>query len=726
MAVRLTKRYIAKVYTSAGAYIGMLPQLAADPSYNQNIMTTFAQMELTVQQNEPDAKTVGGNIIRVWEFSTYYPNGIKIFDGYISKWKTVIGTDENIVLTCISQGQDLSQYVVEAGDTAYITQNTDDGSTFNAGPFGGGATNVIMQTFTVAANTVIGGVTVEISTAVGDAAQLYVAIRSTTGTPAPGSDPTIMSGTVNLAGGLNKVQQKVTFNAPSTLNTGTTYYIIVEWSGSQVMPVYASSANPYANGTVWQANGVNFFNTATQNSGYDLWFTIWQHGGSIIGTYTSVDPSYMLTDIMNNYISRGGLIQIPGNPITPLFTLPFTDGNVPGAFWGCAFAQTFTPATNQTINIVQLDLGTTSGTIFGIQVALCKGNPALDQVNVISGSESYTFGGSNVQLATTNFRNVTSTAANILGLSFSTPQNLTAGQQYYFLIQFGQGGFGNLVFKGGTSSDTPASPWGNMYYALQTFNNGSTGMTFHSTTPTFFINLGYVNPVPANLDSGFANTGVTTTYTFKQQTMLQAIQAIANLAPFDWYWYVDPATSTLVFKESSATADVKLIKGRHINELPMESTIENIINVVYFTGGDNGAGTSTNVSVKKTNAIGSNRVGLAQISDNRVSGTGGTAVGGTIAQDFINQHQSATYITDVVVQDETMDTSLLVLGKMVGYEGFGDYVDALVLQIVGRQKQPDQVTLQVGTLPVRQSLEVQQIVSNLAYLQTVNNPSTPS
>jgi len=268
---------------------------------------------------------------------------------------------------------------------------------------------------------------------------------------------------------------------------------------------------------------------------------------------------------------------------------------------------------------------------------------------------------------------------------------------------------------------------------FKTFYSSSTiNAAYVNDDPSFVMNdlvtnynkLGGSITVPVG---GYSNTNTLATYTFKMQTILQAIQATVALAPANWYWYVDPATGVLQFAKANTVADITIIRKRHINEIDIEATKENIKNTAYFTGGDDGTATSTNILVKVSKALGGNRVGLALLSDNRVnSATGGTVTAKLIAQNYLNVNNSEQYIANAIIQDQTMDINLLKLGLMVGFSGFGNFVDNLLLQIVGVNYQSDQAILQLGTLPKRDTAVVAAIQAGLQYAQTVANPSTPS
>lgn len=590
--VIIQKTYEYKVFSPTGTYKGLLQNVLPDFNYNQNMYTTFAQLEITVAQSAdtsnqqpPYLTTEGGsplttedgkyilvervpdvvgstnsgaliandNLIVVYEYSIYYPNGLQVFSGYISKWKAVYGSDNNIVVTCISNGQDLSQYVVTSGSSS-------------------------------------------------------VAL------------------------------------------------------------------------------------------------------------------------------------------------LPLSDTAQPGGTWGTAFAQIITPSTTLTFQQIQLFLGCSSGSTF-VTAQLCLGNPANDSITIMGGIETYNFGSGNSLIDTTNTVNINNPTPATQTFTFPSVHTLVSGGSYYVLLNFLSFEFGNLLLQGAGAADLPFSytNFGQEYQAIGIANNSTFSMAYNSSYPAMYLNLlattGSTNAAYSLTDpssiltsimssyiaaggdvsmpvGGYLPTGVLQTYTFKVQTLQQAITTLQSLAPANWYWYVDPATNVLQWAQLSTTADITIIKGRHINALEIEATKENIKNTAYFTGGDDGTNTQTNIFVVETVPLNNNRVGLSILSDNRVNSTsGGVGVANSIALGNLLQNQAETFQTTITIQDGTIDINLLKLGKVLGFAGFGTFPDKLLLEIVGVNRTSDQVTLQVGTLPKRSSKQLADIQTALAYLQTVANPS---
>lgn len=227
---------------------------------------------------------------------------------------------------------------------------------------------------------------------------------------------------------------------------------------------------------------------------------------------------------------------------------------------------------------------------------------------------------------------------------------------------------------------------------------------------------------------GYAPTGVSVDYTFNLNTILEGIQKIADLGPADWYWYVDVTDNTLYYKQASAVAEHTIINKRHISTLSIESTKEEIINVAYFTGGDDGTASNQNVYVALEDlaSLAANRRGLDRIADPKVKGTGGAAIGTVLAQNDIDQHNARSYITQVVITDAVYDITTYKPGQMVDFADFDNFIDDLLLQIVGLTRAKHSVTLMLGILPVRSSKKVEDIQRSLLASQTTNNPNAPS
>lgn len=662
------------------------------------------------------------NTVKVIEFSTYNPNGVTVFQGYISKWKAMFGGTDDIEITCLSEGQDLQNFLVQSGDTAYITETDNVGVYGRFGRPPSDLQETQIQTFTMAATKTVSAISVQMSCT--ETGFVGVIVQEQLGaSPDLGSDPIVASGTVQTLA-VTQETVKIGFNATTELASGNDYYFRLNFSGNDWAYAYGSTSNPYPDGTLWTAtNSGTTWNAPTQYAGSDLYFVIWEFGGSVVGDFIAKDPTFMLTSIMDDYETRGGHILIPPSPVVPYLSQLAHGTAVPGAYWSCSFAQVFTPTADQDTNLIQLYLGVSSGSTL-VTVEIYEGDPSADGVTVIAGMGVYNNNGLSTLIATATPQTITNTTPQVTNFELSTPVTLQSGHDYFLLMFFDQAQFGNLTMYGAGSGDLPitATGVGQLYSALATFNNSVFLASYSSSNPALYFGLAYLDPIPADVSGGYADTGVTTDYAFKYQTIKQAIEAIAALSPEDWYWQVDPADSTLYFQPVSTTADHVLVRGRHIHELVIEGTKENIANVVYFTGGPTG-GVNTFVKYENADSLAENRVGLAQLNDNHVVDD---TVALLMAQNFSNAHSGEEYITQVTVFDESYDTTLFRTGQTIGFQGYGNFVDDLVLQIVGKTPYPTKATLALGVLPKRSSAKVEQIKKGLIDEQTIDNPDTPT
>ncbi|MBK9388568.1 MAG: hypothetical protein IPN34_27465 [Planctomycetes bacterium] len=215
------------------------------------------------------------------------------------------------------------------------------------------------------------------------------------------------------------------------------------------------------------------------------------------------------------------------------------------------------------------------------------------------------------------------------------------------------------------------------------------------------------------------DTGTTVSYTFRGQTIKEAIEKVLELAPANWYFYYDFGTDTLYFKERSATPD-RWLRPDSIVDGKIIKTIEQVINDVPFSGGGDPA-----LYVRDTVAPASGtRRGLKKLSDNRVT-TEATAY--ILTGSEIDQFNQALYAGDVeITEDGTFYLEDVAVGEMLGFIGLGSLVDAIVVQSVSKDYKPESMPLTLTYNVPRVNKRVEDIKRNLDALETANNPTEPS
>lgn len=212
-----------------------------------------------------------------------------------------------------------------------------------------------------------------------------------------------------------------------------------------------------------------------------------------------------------------------------------------------------------------------------------------------------------------------------------------------------------------------------------------------------------------------------TDYTFKLATIKDGIDKALELAPSDWYWFVDMTTNILYYQQTGSVADYTLVKGVDITELKLKATIEYVKNMLYFSGGDTGGGVNLLTQYADLASQTDFGIQLATSSDNRVTLESTADI---IGNSFVDEFKDEQYSTTVTIVDGNIDTTLIRVGQLLNFAGYGGFVDQLLLQIVRVEYKPEITTLTLGILPKRQIIDVDKINSAVAALQTVDNPDT--
>jgi hypothetical protein len=321
------------------------------------------------------------------------------------------------------------------------------------------------------------------------------------------------------------------------------------------------------------------------------------------------------------------------------------------------------------------------------------------------------------------------------------PVLITPGQHYFFEIDVLAGGSltlyaqntnpyaGGLMYVsnyaggGGGGAWTPVA--GSDLYFKTYSGTGSTIATYTNYEPVFMLQdfLGDYNSRGGKIVlNNYLNTSLALTYTFNTNTIYEGIQAVLRLTPDGYYYTVDLGTNQINFVQTSLTADITITKGRHIDQLVFIATIENVVNQVFFTGGPT-SGVNLYKSYANTGSVDLYGPKLKRLSDNRVTVA---ATADAIGQSAIIEGFDENYQTTVTILDTTMDITLLKPGLLIGFNGFGTFVDQILAQIVRVEYTPAEAKLTLGILPKRLHPEFEKITRGLIAQQTLANPTAPS
>lgn len=220
-------------------------------------------------------------------------------------------------------------------------------------------------------------------------------------------------------------------------------------------------------------------------------------------------------------------------------------------------------------------------------------------------------------------------------------------------------------------------------------------------------------------DQTVATTGTLVSYTFRANTYSELLQKSLELAPPNWYYYVDLGSNLVYFQEKASTARHQFILGRHINKLDLKSYIGSVVNEVLFTGG----GDPALYKLYTRSVQSGTRRSLARLSDNRVTVEDSADI---IANTELDNKENVQYRSTVTILDRVYDIESIRLGDTVSFRNFDSFVDTIILQVVGKRYTPDFVELQLDTIPLDINKRIEDITRNLNTQETITVPNAPT
>jgi hypothetical protein len=346
--------------------------------------------------------------------------------------------------------------------------------------------------------------------------------------------------------------------------------------------------------------------------------------------------------------------------------------------------------------------------------------------------------GANAPLSSVT-RSIPNDTLELVEFTFDDPVTVVGSTTYCLTVTFDNGATDYTVefgsdSTGGYSSGTAytyndgTEVWSSESYDLAfeiITATGSVGNEFLSVDPGVmlqrlidnFNSLGGLVTYDDTIDI----TNTTVSYTFKYSTVLEGVKKVIQLAPANWYWYVDSGTNLIHFHRYDLHEDHIFIKGQHMEDMKPRYSLEEVKNKVILSGGDDGSGNNLVVTQSNTDSI--HRYGgqwLSKDSDSRVSDE---QTASTLVQNTLGEHSRPRFSAEVEVLADRYDIETLKVGDMVGFRNFNDLTNSLILQIVSRSYEPDRIRLMLSTLPPTQTHRIEDIRRNLDALQTANNPN---
>lgn len=411
-------------------------------------------------------------------------------------------------------------------------------------------------------------------------------------------------------------------------------------------------------------------------------------------------------------------------------------------------AQSFTLTQPTRINSIDLRLASTDNA--SVTVSIVDGTPSDYATGTI-----YAF----------TSKVVSNTDLEEQGFTLSSPTVIPAGTHHFRVEILAHGtGTGNTIevsntldnYTGGAlyqCTDSTSDP-------TQTFSligpgilgaydlwfriNAGTTQAFYSMDPSDILRaaLDYYASIGGVISydgTTIEDTGAEVTYIFNTNTILEVIKKCLELAPTDWYWYIDQTTNMLHFHQKATTPDFKVQLGKDITKLVPEYRSEDVVNVVYFTGGN-----GLFKKYSRDDSIDLYGRHIFRYTDQRVTSE---ATADILAKTLLDTRQGAEIRLTVEIIDNAdglhgLDLEAIQVGDVIRFRAFGstqgnlwdvsfwdqaywDYnplqLDTLQLQITKIDKGPDKATINMSTVPPDVNKRIEDINRRLTAMETVNN-----
>lgn len=283
--------------------------------------------------------------------------------------------------------------------------------------------------------------------------------------------------------------------------------------------------------------------------------------------------------------------------------------------------------------------------------------------------------------------------------------------------------------------------------------SGNTTLTYNSYDPTDILKdiLDKFTAAGGHADyngTSMVNTGTVVSYEFNTNTTKECLDKVIELAPNGWYYFVD-AANVVNFKSKDVTANHTFVLGKDVISIIPEKSGENMINRIYFTGGDV-SGVPLYKKYERAGSISTYGLHAEKYVDSRVTDVTTMDI---IAASILDKSDTPETRTTLIIRDNGgddgrgYDIESIKPGqtcKVIGYSDKAtniwdnaiwdtdkwDYditqVTSTVQQIMKVSYEPNKVTLEISSKLPDISHRIEDIKRNLINLQTNDNPTAPT
>lgn len=152
---------------------------------------------------------------------------------------------------------------------------------------------------------------------------------------------------------------------------------------------------------------------------------------------------------------------------------------------------------------------------------------------------------------------------------------------------------------------------------------GNTTVQYLSVDPSTIFKDAIERFIDDGGDLGYSvgeieNTATVVSYTFNTNTYREVLDKIIELSPAGWFWRINP-NGTIDFKIKSSNVQHQLSTQKDVSMLEPEKNMEDVVNEVFFIGGDTGGGENLFLKTSDATSIDNYSKRILKIVDGRVT-----------------------------------------------------------------------------------------------------------
>jgi len=253
-------------------------------------------------------------------------------------------------------------------------------------------------------------------------------------------------------------------------------------------------------------------------------------------------------------------------------------------------------------------------------------------------------------------------------------------------------------------------------------------------------------------DSTVDDTATVVSYTFQSNTVKEALDKIIELTPENWYWRMDADNMFYLKLSNINKADYNFLIGKHISGMEIWRRGEDIINRIYFVGGET-AGVNLYRVYSNSGSISSYGIHAYKYVDQRVTLTGTADI---LANRILNKKKDPEVRTIITLLDNNghpdnigYDIESVKPGQTFRIRNMKEpkktvtywdvftwdqdvwdqtlaYQAADIIQIQSIEYHPNYLRIEASSRLPEIAKRVEDVYRNLEQTQTLANPTTPT